>query len=343
MAKGTASGEEINRWNHWIEARDQNRAKAKQAIAEIAGFKFKDPAQPDMEEEWSRLFNATIGKKGAKIEHIPGRGSSSVQWIYRVAVILILGVIVGLGIYIYPDGSKESTQVEQITQDRTIRTGTGEEKTIRFSNGSKIIMNSNATVTYSFDLLQNQTIEVILEGEAYFEAESDPSRTAPMFTISTPDGTIRDIGTEFLVTVRDDHSRVVLQEGEVEVNTKEQTNGSRQVTIQKGQMLEFNRKEVTKKQTVNATFYTSWATGSMQFDETTIKEFANFVEQRFEVEVQIIDSDLADIKIDGGVYFQSLGELVRSVSKTAKLPVYQSEDRETVYIGGNDEKNNTQH
>lgn len=334
MVKGMATGDDISRWNSWIEESDRNREKAKQAIAEIAGFEFDDPPQPDMKEEWHRLYNATIGKSDPKVQHISRKGSS-LKWIYRIAAILILGGIVGMGFYVYSERDQVSTQVEQITQERTVRTDSGEQKTIRFSNGSKIVMNNNATITYSLGLLHNQTIEVTLEGEAYFDAKSNSAKTEPVFAIRTPDGIIRDIGTEFLVTVQDDRSRVVLQEGAVEVSTQESTNGAQRIAIQKGEMLEFNRTDIIKKQTVNATFYTSWATGSMQFDETTIQEFAGFVEQRFNVEVQVVDPELADIKIDGGIYFQSLGELVRSVSGIAKVPVYQSEDRKTVYIGDN--------
>jgi len=336
MVKGTASAEEVGRWNSWIEARDRNRAKARQAIAEIAGFEFDDPAQSDMDkqEEWGRLYEATIGKSGPATEHqyIPGRGSS-LRWTYRVAAVIILGGFIGVGLYLYGRTDQLSTQVEQITQEKTVRTVPGEHKTISFSNGARIIMNGNAAITYSLGLLHSQTIEVTLEGEAYFDAENITDESEPVFAVRTPDGIIRDIGTKFLVTVGDGRSRVVLQEGAVEVEVGGSTNGDQHIAMQEGEMLEFNRSEVVTKQAVNATLYTSWATGFMRFNETTIREFTGFVEQRFDVAVQVVDPDLADIKMDGGVYYKSLEELVRSVSEIIRIPVYQSEDRRIVYIG----------
>jgi len=336
MVKGTASAEEVSRWNSWIEARDRNRAKARQAIAEIAGFEFDHPAQADMDrkEEWERLYKATIGKSAPVIEqkYISGRGSS-LRWTYRVVAFVILGGFIGVGLYLNGRTDQLSTQVEQITREKTVRTGSEEHKTIRFSNGARIVMNGNAAITYSMGLLHSQTIEVTLEGEAYFDAENIADESKPVFAIRTPDGMIRDIGTKFLVTVGDGRSRVVLQEGAVEVEVRESTNGSRHIAMQEGEMLEFNRSEVVTKQAVNATLYTSWATGFMRFNETTIQEFAGFVEQRFEVAVQVVDPDLADIKMDGGIYYKSLEELVRSVSEITKIPVYQSEDRKIVYIG----------
>lgn len=332
VVKGTASPSEIDQWNLWMEENEQNRIKAKEAISEIAGFKFKDPNGFDVEEEWNCLYNFTVGKIETKLPYRPNRGSS-LQWIFRVVAVIILGAIVGMGIYTYSESEQATNQLEQITHERTIETGDNEQKTVRFSHGSRIVLNNNSTLTYTIGLLHNQTIDVVLEGEAFFDAKSDPEQNKPVFTVRTPDGVIRDIGTQFLVTVREDYSRVVLQEGVVEVNTKKQQNPDEKIAIQKGEMLEFDELKIIKRATVNSTFYTAWATGSMQFDNTTIKEFAGFVENRFDVNVQIVDPQSADIKVDGGVYFKSLRELVRSVSDVAKIPVYQSEDRKTVYIG----------
>jgi ferric-dicitrate binding protein FerR (iron transport regulator) len=328
MVNGTASESEISRWNNWMEDRDENRAKAKKAIAEIAGFEFQDPIQLDMEEEWQRLYDTTVGKKDPNITYVPDRHSNW-QWIYRIAAILIIGTLVGVGLYVYPENKAPSTQVEQITEEHTVSTGAGEHKTIRFSNGSAITLNSNSSVTYTLGLLHNQTIEVVLEGEAYFDAEGGDEDSEPIFAVRTPDGIVRDIGTEFLVTIRNGHSSVVLQEGKVEVDNE--SRGKEEV--KKGEMLKFTKSEVLDRQIVNPTFYTSWATGTMEFNETSIDEFARFVEQQFGVEVEVTDAKLSEITLDGAVYFKSLEGLVRSVSEVTKIPVYQSADRETVYIG----------
>ncbi len=332
VVHGTADPKEIKWWDSWIENNEQNREKAKKAISEIAGFEFNDPVHPEVEKEWDRLYNSTVGKKNPVRPPVLNR-KTSFSWLYRVAAILIIGTLIGMGAYIYWGSDQASSQLKQITQERTIKTGSNEQKTVRFSNGSKVVLNNNSTLIYTLGLLHNETIEVILEGEAYFDAENSADQNQSVFAVRTPDGVIRDIGTEFLVSVQKDRSRVVLQEGKVEVHTKEQDSTSDNINITKGEMLEFDKTKILKKQTVNSTFYTSWATGSMEFDQTTIKTFAGFVEQRFNVNVRVVDPRLTDIKLDGGIYFKSLEELVRSVSEVAKIPVYQSEDRKTVYIG----------
>nr|WP_286670472.1 FecR domain-containing protein [Fodinibius salsisoli] len=225
------------------------------------------------------------------------------------------------------------TEVEQITQERTVKAGSGEQKTVKFSDGSKIVLNSNSSITYQVGLLHNQTVKVVLEGEAYFDAESDSSQKQPVFAVHTPDGIIRDIGTEFLVKVEENRSNVVLQEGKVEVNTKNKGPKDQKITMQKGEMLVFDKSSLISQTRVNATLYTSWATGYMEFSGTSIQEFAAFIEQRFEVDVRITNSEVASIALDGAVYFESLSGLVRTVSDVTNVRVYQSKDLQTVYIG----------
>lgn len=336
MVKGTASAEEVERWNVWIEKSAQNRAKAKEAIAEIAGFTFSDPDTPDVEREWKRLQKGISQKKEGESQSAAHRRSSTTEtltWIYRIAAILLLGATIGVGFYVYSPTDTTSTRVEKITEEKTVRTGNNEHKTVTFSDDSRIVLNSNSTVTYTLGGESGQTIKVVMEGEAFFEAESSSENQEPVFAIRTPDGLIKDIGTKFLVTVERDRSRVVLQEGRVQVSTDGQTKTDKNITVADGEMVEFNSTEVLTEKEVNTTFFTSWATGFMQFDQTNIQEFAGFVEDRFDVRVKVVDPALANIKLDGGIYFRSLEELVRSVSEVADIPVYQSRDRETVFIG----------
>lgn len=337
MVEGSADSGEIEKWNAWIEANEQNRAIAREATAQIAGFAFEDPDMPDVEQQWRRLQKATKASDERQGGLRSQSNSSEVmKWVFRVAAILILGTTIGIGFYIYSPSQSSSTQLKKITEEKKVTTGSSDQKTIAFSNGSRIVVGHNSAVTYTLGGEQGQTIRVVVQGTAFFDAEGSDDRQQPVFLVDTPDGMIRDIGTEFQVTVERDRSRVLMQEGRVQIHTHNNS-ANKDIEISAGQLLEFNNSQVLVKRTVNSTFYTSWATGTMKFDHTRITEFARFLEDRFDVEVKVVDPSLADIEIDGGVYYRSLEELVRSVSKVAGIPVYQSKDRKTVYIGN---KNN---
>ncbi len=342
MVKGTATPDEISQWDSWIEESEQNRLKAVSAISEVVGFEFDDPKIPDVEQKWSDLYAKTAGSGKINFRNRHNR-EAKLKWIVRVAAVVLVLSLAGFGgSYFYNGEDASVTHLEQLSEEKTIITAGDEQKTLRFSNGSKIILGGNSTLTYSIGLLHNQAIDVTLEGEAWFDVESNLSKDQPVFTVNTPDGIIRDIGTEFMVTVQKDQSRVILQEGYVEVeavNQERTQNENENVwfSVKMGEMVEFNRSEIIRRQEVNSTLYTSWATGFIEFDKTDLSEFAEYVEQRFDVDVQIVDQELMDVTLDGAAYFRSLEGLVRSVSEVTSIPVYQSEDRSIVYIGNPNE------
>lgn len=341
LVKGEAAPGEVDQWTAWMEQSEENRKKIKKALSGILGFEPVESPAPDFEEEWSRLYRSTIGKSMDKQVVGTADKDSTLRWIYRAAAAILLMGLVGLGIYNYSENDKSATQLEQISERKTIITVDGEEKLLKFSNGSKVTLNSNSTLTYTVGLLHDETIDITLEGEAYFDADPNHSKARPAFAVTTPDGVIKDIGTKFLVTVEKDRSRVVLQEGRVEVEARDEKNIKEKFEVTKGEMVEFSKSAVLKKELVNSTFYTSWATGVMEFEQTEISKFATYVAQRFNVDVQFFDPKLADITLDGAIYFNSLEGLVRAVSDVAKIPVYQSGDRKTVYIGNPNNGNNT--
>ncbi len=334
MVKGTAAKEEIERWSQWIEQSPENRQKANMAIQKISGFRFGDPDFTDIEKQWDRLKRKTVNRNKKRYSD---RVSSGRRYsiLIRVAAILLLGSLVGVGFYHQFADDEHPPHVEQITEEKTILTGEGELKTLSFSNGSRIVLNSNSSLTYTLGLLRYETIEITLNGEAWFDVKNSRN-DIPVFAVSTPDGIIRDIGTQFLVTVREGSSRVVLQEGLVEIEQNRSISQAGEVDIfqvKKGEMVEFDRSSILRRKMVNPTFYSAWATQYMEFHRTSIHDFARYVERRFDVDVKIEGTDLADITLDGAVYFRSLDELVLSVAEVTGIPVYLTNRRCTVYIG----------
>ena len=212
----------------------------------------------------------------------------------------------------------------------------GEQKTLNFSNGSKVILNSFSTLTYRLGSYNGSTIEITLDGEAWFDAGPGGDSDEPVFAVNTPDGIITDIGTKFLVKVENGHSAIVLQEGLVEVEPLDLSNSGMQekkFQVQEGEMVEFRRAEIITRRYVNPTYYSSWATGMLKLEETDIEEFSEYIEQQFDVEVKLKDSRLKNMQLNGTVYFRSLDELMRSVSEVIGLTTYRPVRKDTVFLG----------
>ncbi|MEX1212455.1 MAG: FecR family protein [Balneolaceae bacterium] len=329
FVKGLAEPEEADRWSRWMQEYEENRELAREAISVVTGFSFSDPDLPDLDRTWKQLQARTAHRDDSVSRR--RRKARKMTWLFRVAAVLLLGAFVSYGISLYSDQAHE-TELAEFVPERT-EIGTGDQKkTLIFSNGSRIVLNRHSTLTYQVGPTYGQTIEIELEGEAYFHAEEKIADEQPAFEITTPDGLIRDIGTEFMVTVNETGSRVVLQSGRVEIERGD-TNGGNHISMAAGEKLEFTSKEIVTHERVNPTFYTSWATEYMELERTNLTTFASYLESEFGVTVQLKQTTLQDITLTGAVYFRSLEELVRSVSEVTGVPVYQSANRDTVYIG----------
>lgn len=335
MARGDAYPREIEQWSRWIEKSSRNRQIAKEALAEIAGFEFDDPDFPDLQHEWKKLYQNTAGRN-EKLKAVDlHRKDRVLRWVFRAAAVILLVSSVGIGIYISNLNQNYKTE-EVIVTSQTVTTGENEQKRIKLSDGSTIVLNANSSLTYYDGWDQGKTVRTKLQGEAFFHVIKRTSPNQPEFQVVTPDGLIRDMGTEFVVTVEEDRSRVVLQEGWVRVETNApEDEEDRTMDVHVGEMLEFTKTDLMEIKQVNPTFYSSWATGALQFDYTPVKEFAQYVKQEFDVTVVIGDPGLRDKKINGAVYYRSLEELVRAVSKVLNVPVYRSAESDTVFIGIN--------
>lgn len=347
MVYGTAGTAEIDYWSRWMEESDENRKKAKEAIGRVTGFKLttiqKGVSEPGFEKEWSRLYKSTIGKYDLN-QLSSFTNENGFRWIYRVAAILLLGSMMGLGAWLYLRDDLSNTSSEQAAIRKTVVTTEGQQKTLTFSNGAKIVMNDNSALTYSTGSSVDRTIRVNLtRGGAFFSDKSSaPGKGGKRrtFTVTTPDGLVKDIGTEFVVTVDQNDSRIILQDGHVRIETINGEKSNKGYDMKKGEMVTLKNSRVLKKEIVNPTLYTAWATGFIQFDHTPVHEFARFVEKRFKIKVVITNPSLDNVTMDGAVYFKSLIGLVRSVSVANQVPVYLSGGRDTVYVGNpNNSKN----
>ena len=327
FAKGIASVEETEEWDRWIEHTLQNRAKSKAAISEIVGFEFKNELAPDIEKQWALLYKKTAGDQKKESRRLTGR---ELNWIVRAVAVLILVSTVWAGSHLFSNDGMPVTQLEQLIEETTLRTAENEQKIMRFSNGSSIVLNSNSTITYSTGQVNSQTIQVFLDGEAWFVADDDPGLPGPAFSISTPNGIIEDIGTEFLVSVGDTGSRVVVQEGVVEIfpsrhqadfnppNYKEISS----YRAEKGELIEFTHENILDRRNVNTTFYTSWATGFMQHArhfQAIIKRderLIYFFDQTDQVELETLYRN--EKTVLGIIFLDNYEELTQAMDDTSK-------------------------
>ncbi len=101
-----------------------------------------------------------------------------------------------------------------------VSTGTGERRTVRLSDGTTIVLNTNTALNTSLDAARRTL--TLCRGEILVSTGHDTlfasgARPRP-FWVETPFGTLRALGTRFVVRIDEDHVGVSVQQGAVELH-----------------------------------------------------------------------------------------------------------------------------
>ncbi len=131
-----------------------------------------------------------------------------------LGAIALTAALTGIAIWIWP------------VRTDTWTTAAGEQRTVVLTDGSRVTLNTRTQLTARISW---RAREVRLgEGEAFFEVSKDPTRP---FTVATPLGSARALGTRFNVYVAPPGLTVTTEEGRVLVRTAENGPG---VTVDAG-------------------------------------------------------------------------------------------------------------
>lgn len=173
----------------------------------------------------------------------------------RFALILSIFFIISIGsIFIYKQSKNPSTVQSYVTRYN----GHQKISIIWLSDGSKITLNANSTLTYP-KKFSAQKRDVKLSGEAFFEVAKDKSRP---FTVQANGTKTRVLGTKFNVSAYQDMDKikVALLEGNVEFSA---SNQNQKMLLKPNEMAVFSSKSKRIEKT--------------RFDKNDILEWKNAV------------------------------------------------------------------
>ncbi|MFO7575789.1 MAG: FecR domain-containing protein [Bacteroidales bacterium] len=190
------SGEEIPDQDQYIESGDDGSPLTLEMWKRIENMK-ATAAGPDVDNAWENVYGRLIQEDLVPVIR-PARFSRTLTLFTRIAASIL--ILISAGYLTYRIVSSDSQKM--------LTASSGESKNIVVSlpDGSRVTLNRNTTLTYpgQFDG-SSRTVE--LNGEAYFEVESDISRP---FRVNAGNAAVEVLGTSFNVNAEDG-------EGEVEV------------------------------------------------------------------------------------------------------------------------------
>ena len=181
-------------------------------------------------------------------------------------------------------------------------------------DGSKVWLNSRSVIKYRGDFLYER--HVILDGEAYFDVNSD--KTHP-FTVETNDLFIKAIGTRFNVASYDNERdmEIILEEGELIVTDREL---KRSFKVNPDELIAYNKKnDDFLAKYVQTKSYVSWKEGKLVFRNDPIDVIARRLERWYNVDVEIKGDDFDKLRLRATFVDENLEEVLWYLGKS--LPI----------------------
>lgn len=181
---------------------------------------------------------------------------------WAVAAILFLGISFGA----YQIYQTKFNEIEYITHQN----GNGKISQFILSDGTKISLNCNSTITYA-KVFKGNNRDVKLDGEAFFEVAKD--KTKP-FTVTANGIKTTVLGTKFNIAAYKNLKQisVALVEGKVEVQTAE---GRDKLILKPTEMAIFDKKAGSLlRSTGNTSILSSWKDGNIVFNGSNFEDIA---------------------------------------------------------------------
>lgn len=191
------------------------------------------------------------------------------------------------------------------------RTGTGERRRLRLDDGTQLQLNTATAV----DIRYNDNLREIrlLEGEIFIETARD-ERARP-FLVHTAEGSIRALGTRFVVRREADLTQVSVQEHAVEVRSANVPGTA--VRVDAGQQVSLRQDaiEPVQRATPQAD---AWTRDMLVVNDWRLGEFIREL-QRYRPGHLGCDPAVAALRISGAFHLASSDTILENLTST--LPV----------------------
>ncbi|MEZ4775743.1 MAG: FecR domain-containing protein [Bacteroidia bacterium] len=240
------------------------------------------------------------------------------KFVFRWAAVIILLVACGYSFYWY-QGRQRYQEFE---------TAFGETLRLTLPDGSLIRLNAHSTIGYysNWDIRENRC--VWLQGEAFFEVTKKPE-TQAKFLVHANDLVVQVLGTKFNVNTRKEKTRVVLNEGQIQLTLNSEV--EKPIFMIPGDMVDYDPKGNHLIQTkVNAELHSSWKEGIQLFDKTPFPEIIDKMEEIYGITIQLNDKSLKERKMTMGIPVEDLTIALATVESVLGLKIIRIDNKNFV-------------
>jgi transmembrane sensor len=226
----------------------------------------------------------------------------------KIAAVLIIPLVLGNLLYfLFPDGNYSAHQ-EPVYNELFAAFGT--RSALKLSDGTSVWLNSGSSIRYP-DKFIGKNRSVFLNGEAYFEVESNPEKP---FIVETSSIKVRATGTKFNVSgySSTDENEVTLVSGKVEVSLEGSNNKTKSTNLDINQHLTYVKSTGAISVVNEDTYkYISWKEGKLVFRNEPLSEVAKKISQVFNIDIEIRGKEIENYSYRATFQDESLAEILK--------------------------------
>jgi ferric-dicitrate binding protein FerR (iron transport regulator) len=309
-------------WENWLHqhpARGNVVEEARQLVMRLDADRHPMPAE-SFQRIQANLDNvyASLVVEQTPARSLPESRRQPLRWHWPVGIAAaVLLLLLGAAWYF----------VNRESESRYYATEYGQTREVMLPDGSKVLLNANSRLRLPAAWPANGPREVWLEGEAFFSV-TRKALGAPAdarFVVHTGQVDVEVLGTRFNVTNRRGQTTVILNEGKVKLEEGALT-GGREVIMAPGEYVRLGSDAGTLvRKTVNPARYSSWTENRYVFDDTSLREIAQIIEDTYGVEVKFGNRQLAERTFSATIPTKNLDVLLLALSESFGMEIEKND------------------
>ena len=324
---GSITDQELKDLFVWLNSEKGNLEFEKLLNEKWLSSKFETTESIDSSILFSRI------KTKIEEKQVSGRKQFFIQF-RKVAAIFILGLLIPTMYFLLLNPQKDNKQVMYLKESLSNE----KIKKMTLPDGTAVWLMSGSTITYPSNFSGNETRNVEVTGEAFFNVAKDSLHP---FILNLGEVGLKVVGTSFNVMNYGDidHVNVVLKTGKVDMFKGKYNPDDDFVHLAPGQLMTYKKGEAEiLVSSVDVAKYTSWINGTLLFRNDRFEEVLKRLEKWYNITIEINDREVSDFLFSATIKNENLDQIVDLLkySTPFKYSIYRTDGATKLVVEKND-------
>lgn len=296
-------------WEIWQSGEPPNMAAFREAEKLCKLLNGQKPRLDTSLQELESMIRSQ--KQPAKIVPMPTRSFGGFQWWAVAATVLLVSGLGWAGYWFWGN------------QYVSYETAYNQQRTVQLPDGSSVILNSHSTLRHKRSGFSTDERTVELEGEGFFVVQH-LATNAPFRVKTNGAFDVQVLGTEFSIYNRPALHRVVLNSGRVNVVFRDNRPA---LTLRPGQLIEVgDSMRQLRQRNVRADQYNAWLRNQLVFDNASLTEVIQMVEEQFGVAVRLDNEELGKRSVTGILPINKPETVLNALAELTQLKIRKTKN-----------------